>query len=90
MSMFDISNSGDFLIVGGEKAPIKDIVLEMMDYGDNYFDIHFLNTKTDSLFGGSALCGIQGITRAKEHLKELSEKANVPTRVTKQDNDWIF
>lgn len=90
MSMFDISNSGDFLIVGGEKAPIKDIVLEMMDYGDNYFDIHFLNTKTDSLFGGGSLCGIQGRTRAKQRLKELNEKANVPTRVTKIDDDYFY
>jgi len=90
MSIFDISNSGKFLIVGGEKAPKKDIVIEMMDYGDGYFDIHFLNTKTDSLFGGSSLCGIEGRTRANQRLKELSEKATRPTKVTKIDDDCFY
>jgi len=53
----DIKRVADLLIVAGYVASVEHVTLEVVDYGDEFFDMHF--TKGGNLFGDSALCACE-------------------------------
>lgn len=73
----NISHMENLVCIDGQVADKKDIIIEIMDYGDQYFDVHFTNITTNNLFGESAFCGIHTKTKAMKKAKEVCSLAGL-------------
>lgn len=84
--MFNLQVTEDIITVDNETEEKKNVIIELIDYDDDVYDIHFLNLKNNSLFGKSALCGIHGLERAQEILSKLLIQTGLTYRIVKGNN----
>jgi hypothetical protein len=86
--MMEIRANEAFVWVDEEQCPKELAVIEICDYGDNFFDLHFLNTKTDCMIGNHSICGIPGKKRLMEIVEDLQKKAEGIQYKFTDTSDW--
>ncbi|MFC4767193.1 hypothetical protein [Effusibacillus consociatus] len=85
-----VEQIGKYIKVDEQIAPRNEVVVEILDYGDNFFDVHFNHLPSDSLFGNSAFCGIPGRNKAIQMAEELAKKGGVKIRTIKiTPEEWM-
>ncbi|PGT83243.1 hypothetical protein [Bacillus sp. AFS040349] len=73
----DIKLLPNMVSVNGDCTKKENVMIEIVDYGDQYFDVHFLKKDEDCLLGTSAFCGIHYIDNALTKAGYLARQANL-------------
>jgi hypothetical protein len=72
-----IVDLGNIVQIENDIIEKANVTLELTDYGDRYYDLHFVVKGTDDLVGGCALCGISGLDKARRWGLEMLEDAGM-------------
>jgi hypothetical protein len=86
---FNLSQTDTEITLDGITALKTEVNIDLVEYSDNTYDIHFVYSNTDDLFGLSTMSGVHGYDKAITIVWDLVQKTGLEWKLKKDTRTLI-